>query len=138
MHTQGGKNGEATIQGIFLVDIIGFYSLAGRPANNLFANLTRFCLLTHFHAVNLDYSCSFFGNDLFLQCDMLATGTVCNYGFIDYMERTGEEDESGTFPCTQSQALTITTHGDYDPDTAFASPTTEPPSTTTPSNTEEI
>jgi hypothetical protein len=55
-------------------------------------------------------------------CDMLATSNVCTYGFIDYLERTGPEDQDGHYPCRDSSAVTVTSHQEYNPVPNFVPP----------------
>lgn len=54
-------------------------------------------------------------------CDMLASSQVCEYEYIDYMERTGAKNEKGFFACKEASSVTITKHQEYKPDANFVS-----------------
>lgn len=54
---------------------------------------------------------------------MLATEHVCEYGFINFMERTSELIAPGEYECKQTSAVTITSSEEYNPDATFGTPT---------------
>jgi hypothetical protein len=54
------------------------------------------------------------------KCDMLATENVCAYGYVNYLERVGDEISSGRYACRDASAVTITEHRPYDPNAAFS------------------
>lgn len=52
-------------------------------------------------------------------CDMLATTDLCEYGYISTFERTGPAGGDGLYPCTNTTALTVTSHSEYSPDASW-------------------
>lgn len=54
------------------------------------------------------------------KCDMLATEHVCEYGFINFMERTSEELPDGSYLCSSTSAMTITNNAEFNPDATFS------------------
>lgn len=60
------------------------------------------------------------------KCDMLATEQVCEYGFVNFMERTSEKLSFGggeeKYACKESSAVTISKSADYSPDATFHQP----------------